>query len=64
MNDIRVYGVALLGLALPGVEVDLGDIMDALVHLGQFGVAVATILYILAKRKNLRDGRSDDDSKE
>lgn len=65
MQDIKVYAAAILGIGTPGVNgwlENIGPIFEALVHLGQVGVAVVTILYILRKWKNLKNKKDDNEA--
>lgn len=65
MQDIKVYAAAILGIGTPGVSgffQSMGPWLEALVRLGQVGVAVVTILYILRKWKNLRKSKKDDEN--
>ena len=55
MQDSKVYTASVLGLGAPVVNLvltNLEPVLKALVLLGQFGVAVVTILYIYSKWKN------------
>lgn len=58
MDDIKVYSAAAFGVGFPGVNLLLQDwepILKAAVLLGQFGVAVVTILYVYRKWRKMRD---------
>lgn len=60
MTDIKVFSAAAFGFGLPGVNLFLQSwepIIKDLVLLGQFGVAVATIVYIMAKWRKLSPRR-------
>lgn len=62
IKDAKVYLASLLGFGAPSVNFFLdhiGTVLQNLVLLGQFGVAVVTILYIYSKWK-----KNHDDDKE
>ena len=64
MNDVKVYGAALFGFSVPGMILffeNVEPLLKALVLLGQAGVAAATVLYILAKIKHLRNSDKNDE---
>lgn len=64
MQDAKVYTAAILGIGTPGFNgflQSVGPWIEALIHLGQVGVAVVTILYILRKWKNLKKDKKEDD---
>ena len=57
MQDGKVYSAAIFGFSIPGMNLfvhNLEPVLNALVLLGQIGVAVVTILYIYSKWKKLR----------
>lgn len=57
MNDAKVYSAAFLGMvtSLTSSFVDkIEPWLNLLIHLGQIGVAVVTILYIYSKWKKNR----------
>lgn len=59
-EHLKVYSAALLGFSSPAVNlvVDaIEPILRVLLLLGQVGVAVVTILYIVQKLRNARDKR-------
>jgi|GEM_PF-4980608 len=58
MKDIKVYSAATVGFGLPSINSLLQNwepILKDLVLLGQFGVAVVTILYVYSKWKNNKE---------
>ena len=55
MNDLKVYSAATVGFGLPSLNLFLENwepVLKDLVLLGQFGVAVVTILYVYQKWKS------------
>lgn len=55
-SDWTVPSFSLISLAGPDVVrffEQMGPVFDGLVRLGQVGVAIATIFYILKKRKTI-----------
>lgn len=64
IQDAKVYSAALFGFSIPGMNWfvhTLEPVLNAMVMLGQVGVAVVTILYIYSKWKKLRDDTSKDE---
>lgn len=62
-EQVKVYTAALFGFSFPSVNLllhNLSDLLNALVLLGQVGVAAVTILYIFAKWKNIRKGKDEE----
>lgn len=58
MKDLKVYSAAIFGLGLPGLNLFFQSwepVLKGFVLVGQFGVAVVTILYVYRKWKKLRD---------
>lgn len=56
-DNFRVAVAATFGAGSPITNwfVNLGPVLDVLLTLGQFGVAVVTVLYILRKWKNAKE---------
>lgn len=64
MQDIKVYSAATVGFGLPSINLFLQNwepVLKDLVLLGQFGVAVVTVLYVYRKWKNSRGGNDTSD---
>lgn len=58
-DNLKVFAASLLGFGAPGANwfIDVGEpAMKVLVLAGQFGVAVATIVYISFKCRQLSRG--------
>lgn len=55
-DNVRVAVAAVFGAGSPATNwfLNLGPVLDVLLTIGQVGVAVVTILYILRKRKNAK----------
>ena len=54
---VKVKVAAVIGVTVPwltGIFEKAGPVLDLVIKLGQVGVAVATILYILAKWRKVR----------
>jgi hypothetical protein len=63
----RVKCAALLGFGLPAfnsILVNMTPWLDALIKIGQVGVATATILYILAKWNKTRKSNNSEADKD
>jgi hypothetical protein len=63
MKDAKVYLASLFGFGAPSMNMFLDHaepILKDLVLLGQFGVAVVTILYVFSKWKKIRGSNRKD----
>ena len=61
---VKVKGAAMLGVGTPFLHKlfeNVGPVVEGLTQVGQFGVVIATLLYILAKWRAVRKSRKDDE---
>lgn len=59
---VKIKTAAIIGVTVPWITelfAKAGPVLDALIKVGQVGVAVATILYILAKWRKVRNSKTE-----